>query len=82
MRSAVWWAGAVVRVKKRCVWFAGGSQAQLQPDFGRGCGEDCRGAAEQQADYLEVSRSPPRVAWCGGFVSCAVCWVVGAAVCA
>ena len=55
------WKGGVVCVES-VVWFAGGLQSQRQPDYGRGCGEDCRGAAEQRADFLGVSRSLPRVA--------------------
>ena len=71
----------MVFVRRRCVWVAGGLQSELQPDFGRGCGEDCRGAAKQQADKLEVSGSLPRVACCGGFVRSAVWWVRGGGLC-
>ena len=57
-----------------------GLQSLQQQDFGRGCGEDCRGAAEQQVDYLGVNCSPPRVACCCGL--CAVrCWVEGGGLC-
>ena len=63
--------------EQRCAWCAGGSQTRVQQDFGRGCGEDCRGAAEQHADFLVVSLSPPRVACCGGFVRSVVWWIRG-----
>jgi hypothetical protein len=76
VRKAVWWVGAVVCACRSDVfWFAGGSQTRQQPYFGLGCGEDCRGAAEQQADLLVVSGLLPRDACCGGFVRCAVWWV-------
>ena len=54
-----------------CSVAGGGLQSTVQPDFGRGCGEDCRGAAEEHDDFLVVSGSPPRVACCG--VLCVMC---------